>query len=188
MYTLYATAVPPGIRTGDFRSGPPPVGKMVVLTAVRVFTGREGYRRRAVSVNNNVQSGLTTPDLLSLMTFWRYGIFRKSVLSMEFPLRLSRDTSARNFCMACGCRTRRKLDILNQHALQVLRWCAYKAQERRQAVVSLPAASMLTICPLNEARSGQSLATELRKLLLEESGLRFRSMIWSAKLWTLSQD
>lgn len=52
VYTLYATAVPSGIRTGDFRSGPPPVGKTVVLTAVRVFTGTEGYKRRAADVSH----------------------------------------------------------------------------------------------------------------------------------------
>ncbi len=33
---------------GDFPSGPPPVGRTVVLIAVRVFTGSEGYSRSAI--------------------------------------------------------------------------------------------------------------------------------------------
>lgn len=47
VYTLKATALPLGMRTGDPRSGPPPVGSTVVLVAVRVLTGTEGYSRRA---------------------------------------------------------------------------------------------------------------------------------------------
>ena len=46
-YTLKATALPFGIRTGDFPSEPPPVGSTVVLTVVRVLTGMEGYSRKA---------------------------------------------------------------------------------------------------------------------------------------------
>ena len=41
-YTLNATELPFGISTGDFRSGPPPVGRYVVFKAVRVFTGTDG--------------------------------------------------------------------------------------------------------------------------------------------------
>jgi hypothetical protein len=37
--------VPFGIRTGDLRSGPPPVGRIVVHKLVRVLTGTEGYSR-----------------------------------------------------------------------------------------------------------------------------------------------
>lgn len=47
VYTLNATALPFGIKIGDLRSGPPPVGNTVVLTALRVLTGTEGYSRNA---------------------------------------------------------------------------------------------------------------------------------------------
>jgi hypothetical protein len=40
-------AEPLGMKTGDLRVGPPPVGSMVSLIAVLVFTGSEGYKRRA---------------------------------------------------------------------------------------------------------------------------------------------
>jgi hypothetical protein len=35
---------------GDFLSGPPPVGSIVVFIAVLVLTGTEGYNRRATRV------------------------------------------------------------------------------------------------------------------------------------------
>lgn len=41
-YTLNDTALPLGMRTGDFLSGPPPIGRTVVRVAVRVFTGTDG--------------------------------------------------------------------------------------------------------------------------------------------------
>lgn len=41
-YTLNATALPLGMRTGDLLSESPLVGRTVVLVAVRVFTGTDG--------------------------------------------------------------------------------------------------------------------------------------------------
>lgn len=35
------------MRTGESPSGPPPVGRVVVLSAVREFTGTDGKSRRA---------------------------------------------------------------------------------------------------------------------------------------------
>lgn len=42
VYTLYATELPLGMRTGDVRSRPPPVGRIVVHSAVRALTGTGG--------------------------------------------------------------------------------------------------------------------------------------------------
>lgn len=67
MYTLYATADPLGISTGAFRSGPPPVGRTVVFAAVRVFTGTEGYSRRAATVSHC--TALTWPNELTLFHY-----------------------------------------------------------------------------------------------------------------------
>ena len=47
-YTQKATFSPLRMITGDEPSGPPPVGRTVVRCAVRVFTGTDGYSRRAV--------------------------------------------------------------------------------------------------------------------------------------------
>jgi hypothetical protein len=51
VYTLNAKFEPLGITTGEVPSGPPPLGMIVSLVAVRVLTGREGYRRRASRVS-----------------------------------------------------------------------------------------------------------------------------------------
>ena len=62
----------------------------------------------------------------------------------------------------------------------------YNVHERRQAVVSLPAARILMIWPLNAVRSGVFSAIESRKTYLaclassSESRERLRLMIWSA--------
>lgn len=45
-------AEPLGTKTGDLRSGPPPVGSTVSLIAVRVLTGTEGYNRKAGKVRD----------------------------------------------------------------------------------------------------------------------------------------
>lgn len=42
--------VPLGMRTGDWPSGPPSRGRMVVLVATRTLMGSWGYRRTAVGV------------------------------------------------------------------------------------------------------------------------------------------
>lgn len=145
MYTLYAVALPLGIKTGDFRSGPPPVGRIVVFFAVRVFTGTDGYKRRAGGIkhgrkvkNRSVSYSLSSrsggssssADLPCLCA----RLFRSAgrVLAVVFAWREGGEQEESYIPFA-----------LVQFSFIQMK--TYNVQERRQAVVSLPAARMLTI-------------------------------------------
>jgi hypothetical protein len=107
-YTLNATALPLGMRTGAVRSGPPPVGSTVVRMVVRVLTGTEGYSRRADLLAERRKIGLGC-YILSLITFCRYGsLLKSSRVRLIFASHVD-VISARSFSITFGWRTSRKL-------------------------------------------------------------------------------
>ena len=120
-------------------------------------------------------------------------MFRRSVLLILYPFLLSWDTSACTFSKTCGCLTRRKLGTISWYTSLESHTGSgtNKVQERRQAVVSLPATRISMIWPLNAARSGQSLETECKKDDSASSFLlvakRFRLIIRSANAFTRPQ-
>jgi hypothetical protein len=59
---------------GELPSGPPPTGRIVVLVAVRLFSGTGGYNRRPMLKSAYTQTGDEMGIELSLMTLRRYAI------------------------------------------------------------------------------------------------------------------
>ena len=114
-YTLKATGLPLGMRTGEWPSGPPPVGSTVVFVAIRILTGTDGYSRRAsLKVSIIFDRNYWDCNALSLRTFCKYCIFlRLSRFNFEFASQID-EISLRNFFITFGWRTSRKLVILGR--------------------------------------------------------------------------
>ena len=114
-YTLKATGLPLGMRTGEWPSGPPPVGSTVVLVAIRILTGTDRYSRRVrLKVSIICEGNYWDRNVLSLRTFCKYCILlRLSRFSFEFASQID-EISLRNFFITFGWRTSRKLFILGQ--------------------------------------------------------------------------
>jgi hypothetical protein len=143
-YALYVTVWPFEMKMGDLLSGPPPVGKMTFLDAVRKFSGTGGYKRSAAESDQHAP----TKELGDEHTFQQYeaevGYFMEGVLAYvrigagrraDFlsqllqHTRMTEEQKAGNMSSFQG--------SLAMHSV------THNVHERRLAVVSLPAARRL---------------------------------------------
>ena len=69
-YCENMTTSPLLTRIGDVPSGPPPLGRIVVLRAVRLFNGTGGYKRRpGIKELAMGKSGLERDSILTLFNY-----------------------------------------------------------------------------------------------------------------------